>query len=260
MKRLWNKFSDKYLWLIILAILLIVFFVIAGFSIDQTGFAGNILAEGTGILISIFVALFVVDKYVAKHEKQQWSKVCNITYSALAYGIGKIFAGALYSFESEYGDKEIRMLNNVLNPGNETIDAMGAIISIMQETEGSVLGGNARDVEARAKTFYDNLNKFQILIQPEVNQIRNVLIPRLLLFSKDQSFINSMIVLDQATQFGYDTIEQVFIMMKAGVGVEILHEKFGNWVSILLSATKDVYTEIWKVWKPSLPHNNSQRP
>jgi hypothetical protein len=223
--------------------------ILGGLKIDASGFAGNLLAETAGIFISIILALVIVDRYVEYQKWEQWSKVRNITYMALAYNLCKIFGSAVFSFESEHGEDELKLVNQVIKPGDETLEAMNVILSRVRGIEGEVLEGNGNDAEHKAETFYESLRRFDELIQPEVSQVRNILIPRLLLYSKDQKMIDLLVAFDQLTHSGHDTVEQLFIMMTEGVSAEIIHRWFGDWTSKLLGATRDTYKELASVWE-----------
>ena len=250
MSSLWNKYKEKpYRILIPISALLAAVFIIAGLLINWKGFTENLLAEGTGLAVGIIVALLVVEWYSEQLEKQRWKEIQDITYKALAINLGKIFASAIFSFETEYGDDEIRMIDQILYPQPNTLNAMEETLSKIDEKEKEILSAIGDSNENLINRFYERLGEFDKLIQQEVVQVRGVLIPRLLVYSKDYQLIEKLITLDQVSYLGHSTVEELFIMMSRGVSPEIIHRQFGNWSSKLLGVTRDVFVELCKVWE-----------
>jgi hypothetical protein len=61
--------------------------VAAGFWLDAKGFAGNALAELSGVIASILVALFVVERLLAAHQRRRWREVADGTLRTLENAI-----------------------------------------------------------------------------------------------------------------------------------------------------------------------------
>ena len=248
--KLWNIVRRNiYTIIIFLLVILAVKIIVIGFSLDSQGFAGNLLAEFVGLVFGVLATLFIVDRYYNSLEKQKWAKVRQITYTALAHDLGKLFASAVYSFETEYGDDELLLVNQVLKPGEGTLDSIQAIVSRVEEIERQVLVADDRERENNANEFYNSLIKFESLIEPSVDHIRNILIPRMLLHSDDQILIDLLVSFDQLTYFGRDLVEQITEMTTKGISIESIHRNYGAWTNKLLSAALNIYKELWKVWK-----------
>jgi hypothetical protein len=71
--------------LITLAVVLLLA-TLAGFLWlgDAPGYLGNLLAELTGIVISVVIAFLLVDPFISYQREKQWKKVRQMTYRALA--------------------------------------------------------------------------------------------------------------------------------------------------------------------------------
>lgn len=54
-----------------------------GFAIDFAGFAGNVLAEAAGIVFSVLLAVFVVERLLDADRRQRWALVANGTTHTL---------------------------------------------------------------------------------------------------------------------------------------------------------------------------------
>lgn len=236
--------------LIAIVVFLIITLVIFGLLVDCIGFVGNLIAETIGILIGIVVTLYIVDRYVKWRKKLQWEKVSSTTYLGLAMSLGRIFAEALFSFEGEYGEEEIFLLNHVLIPGKQTIGSMENITTRMRNVEESVFSGDEEGIEERTAKFYKDLDKFHTKIQPIINRISITVIPRLLQYSENNKLIEELVDFEQITYFGFDTINQVFTVMNEGVTLDIQHRMYGTWVSTLLNISKDVFNELCNDWNP----------
>jgi hypothetical protein len=61
--------------------------VAAGFWLDAKGFAVNALATFAGMIVSILVALFVVDRLVAGEQRRRWGEVADGTLRTLENAI-----------------------------------------------------------------------------------------------------------------------------------------------------------------------------
>jgi len=59
----------------------------------------------------------------------------------------------MYSFESEYGEDEIRLLNQVLKPGANTLEAMNIVLSQVREREENILVGDEKVAHEKEKGF-----------------------------------------------------------------------------------------------------------
>jgi hypothetical protein len=74
---------SKYQGFALAGLLLALGALVGGFWIDFEGFAGNALAELAGVLISVLLAVFVVDRLLEDHRATRWALVSDQTLRTL---------------------------------------------------------------------------------------------------------------------------------------------------------------------------------
>jgi hypothetical protein len=73
--------------LIVAAIVLLGGALIAGFALDPKTFGEHLLAEFVGLLVSILVAVFIVDVFVERERSRRWDLVSTETVTLLRFAI-----------------------------------------------------------------------------------------------------------------------------------------------------------------------------
>jgi hypothetical protein len=61
--------------------------LIVGFMLDAKGFAGNLLAEVAGVLVSVLLAIFIVEKLVERERSRRWDLVSAETTTTLRFAV-----------------------------------------------------------------------------------------------------------------------------------------------------------------------------
>jgi hypothetical protein len=64
--------------------------LLVGFTIDAKGFAGNLLAEIAGVLVSVLLAVFIVEKAVERERSRRWDLVAEQTASMLRFAVIRV--------------------------------------------------------------------------------------------------------------------------------------------------------------------------
>jgi hypothetical protein len=73
--------------IVLTALLVSLVAIGAGFILDARGFAGNLLAEIAGILISVLLAIFVIDVLLDRARARRWKLVSNETLVTLQFAV-----------------------------------------------------------------------------------------------------------------------------------------------------------------------------
>lgn len=58
-----------------------------GFILEPDGFAGNVLAEIAGVLLSVLLAVFIVDKLLERERRRRWDLVSSETIATLRFAV-----------------------------------------------------------------------------------------------------------------------------------------------------------------------------
>jgi hypothetical protein len=82
---LFERFSLKTIAAV--ATLVAVAALIAGFLLDTEGFLGNLLAETVGVLLSVLLAIFIVERVVERERAKRWDLVSDETITTLRFAV-----------------------------------------------------------------------------------------------------------------------------------------------------------------------------
>src|SRR5712691_10711950 len=77
------------------SVIAVVVTTVQGLVIDPKRFALNLLASVVGLIISLALALQIVERYIHQHRQQQWATVQDVTLRAIAVHLCDI-AGSLF--------------------------------------------------------------------------------------------------------------------------------------------------------------------
>lgn len=176
-------------WLIPLSATLIIIFSAIGILINACSFLENILPEMVGIFASVIISLFIVDKYIEQQRKQQWDRVRNLTFQALAAHLCDLTTEVFMYFPVI----DINLMTPIIEgrdrPNPLTISAMEDLISQLSELPSAV---------SAEKSTSDLSVEFYEAIKWDLDQIQDVLTPRVVQSYGDQQIIDGLIEFDDA--------------------------------------------------------------
>lgn len=176
--------------LLVLAVGIVI--VLMGFSFDKDrSFLGNIVAEIAGIFISIFISLWVVDSYLEYKRVQQWSKVEDITLNAIATHLCEIAGQIFVSFPG----LDDRAFASVWNghgqpPNDDVVQGFDEILDEMQNI------GGTKDYDRKSPSDFA-IDHYK-MVKWDLDQVQDVLTPRVLQSPASQTIIDSLIDFDNA--------------------------------------------------------------
>jgi hypothetical protein len=168
---------------------LVVIATAIGLWMDSKGFAVNMLAGIVGIFVGFVIGLFILDKYIEAKRKEQWARVRQITYASIANHLCDILqeAGISFGFQPDHLMNPISEGRDHLNPA--AITAIGRLASELRELPGALSTDN---------TFSDMSVEFYKEVKWDLDQISEVLIPRVIDGAANQHVIDALIEFDMA--------------------------------------------------------------
>jgi len=228
-------FSDPFVrWLILASILVIVVACGVGFYMDAPAYLGNILAELAGAVLGVFLALLVVERFVRHQRKSQWQTVRELTYRAIAGHLCDVAMNMWTHFAvamTDYGN--LHSIGAGRNrPSIETAKAMASLLKRLEKVPSKVYKDRSRsDV---AVEYYE-------AVKWDIEQIRNVLVPRLIESAEEQDLINALVEFDDAAL----DLHNAIIAHRAVV----THEAFPDVLNLLdkAGAAYAVLSHTWTV-------------
>jgi hypothetical protein len=168
------------IWLILGALLVLLCSLAAGFAIDPSNFGSNVLAELAGAVVSIGVAIWVVERLLEQDRRQRWSLVEEQTIRTLRLAIVK---GALPLYlhlpAPRPSDADPYMNDGAGRLG----DALGNLGKALREH---------RAEDLRPDPLRDVLRQ----IGTHMDFIRDVVMQRLLTVAPDPELIRRLTMLD----------------------------------------------------------------
>ena len=170
---------------------LIVVACIAGLVIDSKGFLVNVIAGLCGIFLSFFLALFIVDKYVKYQKEQEWAKVNKITLNAIAIHLCEIVGGLSLHFTYMDDSLTLPFFRGRNLPNEKTLLAFTPLLQALENLTLPIEIASHKSTSDIAVEYYEALSW-------DMDQIQNVLTPRVMQNSTDQPLIDALIVFDNA--------------------------------------------------------------
>lgn len=210
--------------------MLILLSTIIGIMLDFQAFTSNIISEIVGLLISIVVGLFVVDKYTSFYQAKQWNQVRSLTYKSIASHLCEISIQTIIIFPVK-DNRPIRALNvGRFKPNHDTILAMDQVIDEIRQIS----------IKLDTKSATDFPYNLYEVIEWDLDQIQDILIPRVVQSSDDQEFINMLIELDSSRESLYTSvISRNKVTANEGL----------NNVIKLLELCRGIYSKLFERWK-----------
>ncbi|MFX0140274.1 MAG: hypothetical protein ACFFDN_41925 [Candidatus Hodarchaeota archaeon] len=191
---------------------------------------GNLLAETAGILISIIVALLIVDRYVEQQKEQQWAKVRKLTYEAIAAHLSDAITDMFIYFPVKDHRPMTPIIEGWDHPNPATVTGMTNLSSQLSQLPSAV---------SREKSTSDLAVEYYEAVKWDFDQIRDVLTPRVVQSSNDQTLINALVEFDNARL----KLNNAIIAHKRVV----THSVFPNVIELLEQA-KTLYATMCESW------------
>jgi hypothetical protein len=218
-------------WLIPLSIVIAVVVSAVGLTVNARSFLENLLSEAAGIFFSIIVALLIVDKYTEHQKEQQWARVRNLTYQALAAHLCDLTTETFIYFPVGDHRPMTPITEGRDHPNPATVPAIGGLISQLRKLPSAV---------SAEKSTSDLSVEFYDVIKWDLDQIRDVLTPRVVQSSSDQQIIDALIEFDDARR----KLHNAIIVHKQIV----THGVFPDTIALLEQA-RSLYGILCDKWK-----------
>lgn len=143
------------------------------------GFFGNLLAEAIGVVFGAMATLVVVEGIRGRERREQWKDVEVSTYQSLAVAFHEIAVLAWVRF----GIGRVPSPDAPNVPSPQVIEAFDAQIEKLRD--GQLPSGSSKSPSQRGVEFYEASKE-------ELGRIERVYLPRLVEFSEDQEFIDTL--------------------------------------------------------------------
>lgn len=209
-----QNFYKNWKWAIFLILICIAgipLTIIYGIQSVSWGndFWPNALSEFLGMFVElIFGAIFtfvVIDKYTQYNKNRQWHKMKNITYKNLYFLLSDLLLKLNMLFP-----KEMRVEKYILAEDIETLidylpksDFDNFVKSLTDNINKKIQkeGCNGEELEETAsfidEKLYASLIKFKQHSKQDINNLSNLVIPKLLTFSDDIILLDDLIELEE---------------------------------------------------------------
>ncbi len=212
---------------------LIILTCVSGFAIDAKGFLVNLIAGLCGIFLSILLALFIVDKYMKYQKEQEWTKVNKITLNAIAIHLCEIVGSLSFHFTYMNDNLTLPFFTGRNLPNEKTLLAFNPLLQALENL--------TLPIEiARHKSTSDIAVEYYEAMSWDMDQIQNVLTPRVMQNSTDQPLIDALIIFDNARR----TLHHAIIVHRQVV----THGVFEN-VRPLIQSAEKVYQLIYENYR-----------
>jgi len=172
---------------------LVVLSALVGLWLDPKGFAVNVLAGVVGVFISFVVGVIILNRYFQAQKEQQWAKVRDLTYIAISNHLYDIAQEAAIRCGLEFPQGQNASMPALTHgrdhPNPAVAKAMLDLCSKMEALPG------AKSTEI---SFSDIAVEFYRDIQWNLDQISNVLLPRVVQSTNELEVVDSLIEFDRA--------------------------------------------------------------
>jgi hypothetical protein len=173
--------SDLPRWVLWLAVAASVVAVVVGLFLDPRGFTVNLLASVVAIIAGVGVAVRLIDPIIRARRRREWLKVADATLAAIRTHVIEV----VVQFWVGFGGPGGNMLENMLK-GRDVLSRR-ALVG-MDELMIFLRGINP---ETETDSVYDD-------VKWDLGQIRDVLIPRVILTADDESLVTPLVALEDA--------------------------------------------------------------
>lgn len=228
---------------LILLVLVAAMCALLGFAIDTRDlfgkdFLGNLLAEVAGSAVSILVGLFIIDRFIEYRREQQWAKAQNFTLRAIAIHLYEVAGSLFLHFPYlDFGAVDALFEGHIKPFNPRTLDCFDNLLetlpklpSVMHEPpHGIGLDKSASDVAI----------EYCEAVKWDLDQIQNVLTPRVMQSPADQTLIDLLIEFDNARR----ELHHAIIAHKQAVTGGV----FSAVVSLMQSAQR-LHQAMYEIW------------
>jgi hypothetical protein len=212
----------------------IIGFVIAPCHFLGSDFLGNLLAEVAGNALSILVGIVIIDWFIEYRREQQWAKIRHFTFSALATHLCEITA---YLFV-HYPGIDCEAIQPVFAghgqpPDTKTLSRFDGVLGELNKLPGGLSDYDYKSTSDIAIEYYK-------AVRWDLDQIQNVLTPRLVQSPVDQEFKDLLIEFDSARR---DLHHAIIAHQEVVIG-----GAFAQVISLIRSA-RSLYQAIYERWE-----------
>lgn len=208
---------------------------------DPSGDAANLWAELGGVTVSFVVAVVIVEWYLKQLRQRRWERVRSLTYRALAAHLSEIGTHTQLAFGIGLGqtksqhDKDI---SRHLGDGRDKPHPpMAAALRSMAQF---IRSHKDPDYPRSSGHFSVWLQNFRERARWDLNQIRDVLFPRIVDSAADQDLIDRMAELDERRR----NLEHQWAVHEDVMAGDIQSAMAG-----LLEASADLYDAVCERWE-----------
>lgn len=220
-------------WFVAVLIVVVILACIAGFLIDAKNFLVNLIAGLCSISLSILSALFIVDQYVKYKKEHEWAKINKITLNAIAIHLCEIAGGLIFHFAYMDDNLTLPFFTGRNLPNEKTLLAFKPLLQALENLTLPIEIARSKSTSDIAVEYYEALSW-------DMDQIQNVLTPRVMQSSTDQLLIDALVVFDDARR----TLHHSIIGHKQAVTQAV----FEN-VRPLIEAAEKVYHLIYEYYR-----------
>lgn len=153
-----------------------------GFLLDWKGFAGNALAELAGIVASVLVALFFVDRFTKAERDARWASVAGATARTLE---GAAVRASLRAFVQLPTPRPPHLDPRMAETVGRLPHALVALAAALKEAGQTPL-----------TTPPNDLREFVDAVRPSVRTITDVVLPRLLSLDVEPALVELIVELE----------------------------------------------------------------
>ena len=179
-------------WLLILLMLAAVLSIGIGLALGPIDFSGNLLAEVAGNAVSILLGLLVIDWFLEYRRKREWSKAEEFTLRAIAVHLCEI-AGSTFLYFPGLGFGAVGAIfeGHIKPPNPETSQSFEDLLDELCSYELPMQVARRKSPSDIAIDYYET-------VRWDLDQIQNVLTPRVIQSPADQALIDLLVGFDDS--------------------------------------------------------------
>jgi hypothetical protein len=186
----WSLNKRWYIWLSVIAVLLLA----GGFVLDYRSFAGNVLSELAGILLSAVVAVLIFERIADRERHRKWeavrSQLSGIIFSHLTDIAFEVYIALPVEVRKANPDPVTMLVANdevtsdIVSSATELRDIVQANIGVLMAIDHDY---------AYSRPVYES-------VMPSVNRIRDTLVPQLLQLGQKPQLVVELSGLERAVR------------------------------------------------------------
>lgn len=211
--------------------------IVFGFLIDGHRFLISLLTVLASLSGSIVAALVILNKYAEHRKRQQWARVRRVTFEAIAGHLCDLASQVFIYLPVSDHRPMTPIIEGRDHPNPSTPQAMSALIMQLRQLPNSV---------SKEKSTSDLSVEFYEEVKWDLDQIRDVLTPRVMMTSDDQPFIDALVDFDSARR----RLHNAIIAHKQVVTHGVFPDLIG-----LLEQSRSLYDVLCVRWAESLANS-----